>query len=208
MELKLSVTRLFVEEAKESEKKAALSAQKGLCKTCSIDIKKHARYEQIENSDGNIDVVALCAVCHSSQHLEELPPESSGKMIMLADVTQVELIALSRMIALMKKLNADDYDADIESASMIYMLMEANKEQSDVYFASGASDVELVAQMLSNQDDESYAKREEGLFTLRWLPDYSYFEKEINYWFETMMAEESNQFHPDGWESLKNKLEK
>lgn len=207
MELKLSVTRLFIPEAKEADKKAALKEQQGLCKTCGIDIKKHAQYEQVENKDGNIEVFAMCAVCHSSQHLEELPPESSGKMIMLSDISQVELIALSRMIALMKKLDADEYDSDIESASMIYMLMEANKEQADVYFATGASDVELVAQMLSNQDQDSYNDREKGLFSLRWLPDYSYFQKEIDYWFETMMLEESGQFHPNGWESLKNKID-
>lgn len=208
MDLKVSVTRLFIEEASESEKKEALKNQNSLCKTCGIDIKKYAKYEQVSNKDGKIEVFALCSVCHSSQHIEELPPESSGKMVMLSEISQVEVIALSRMIALIKKLDADAYDGDIESAAMVYMLMEANKEQSEIYFATGASDVELVAQMLSNQDDDFYERREEGLFNLRWLPDYTYFEKEINYWFETLMKDTKGQYHPDGWESLKNKLDK
>lgn len=208
MKLVLSVTRFFSDEAKDSDKRRVLKEQNAQCAACGIDIKEHAKYEQVENKDGEVDLYALCSVCHASQHIEEIPQESSGVIIMLNDISQVEVIALSRMIALMKKLDASVYDADMESAAMIFDLMYSNKEQSEIYFAPGASDVELVAQMLSNQDDDSYARREEGLFNLRWLPDYSYFEKEIDYWFEKLMLEESSQFHPDGWESLKNKLDK
>lgn len=202
MKLILSVTRDFSSKEEENKKEEILSQQKHTCKSCMINIKKHGKIEK--TSDG---LVGLCSICYASQHLETLPHSSSGKIIMLSGISQVDLIATSRMVMLIKRLSSEEYGEDMDSAGLIHMLLSEAGQHAESFYAIGASDVELIAQMLSNQDDNSYEKREDGLHNMRWLPDYDYFEKEMDYWYETLMEKEKSKYHPSKWESMFKKLE-
>lgn len=203
MELKLSVTRFFLKPLEESERKLILSEQKGRCKACQIDIRKHNRMHK-DTEDGK--PYALCPVCYYSQHLEILPDNACGRMVLMPDIPQLELIVLTRTIAMMAKLNAEDYADEIDNSDLIKMLIEENHSQANQYYATGAAEVDLVAQVLSNQSDEDYAKRKEGLYGLRWIPDYSFFEEEIEYWYKTMLSSKKATYHPSKWEDLSKKI--
>jgi hypothetical protein len=199
MKLRLSVTRDFSSQCEEKEKNEILEKQKHRCKACSISIKKYAKFEKTKEG-----YVGLCSVCHASQHLETLPQKSAGKIIMLPEISQVDLIALSRMIMLIKRLPSEEHSEDMDSAGLIHMLLNEAGQHAESFYASGASDVELVAQMLSNQTDEAYEQREKGLYNMKWLPDYDYFKKEMDYWFKVLMENEKSTYHPTKWENLHN----
>ena len=199
MKLKLSVTRDFGSQCEEKQKKEILERQKHRCKACAISIKKYPKFENTKNG-----YIGLCSVCHTSQHLEMLPQKSAGKIIMLPEMSQIDLIALSRMIMLIKRLSSEEHSEDIDSAGLIHMLLNEAGQHAESFYASGASDVELVAQMLSNQTNEAYENREKGLYNMKWLPDYDYFKKEMDYWFKVLIENEKSTYHPTKWENLHN----
>jgi hypothetical protein len=203
MELNLSVTRFFMPALDESKEISIIKEQKGKCKSCQIDIRKHYRINQ--DKEGG-EHYALCPVCYFSQHLELLPNDSAGRIVMMPNFTQNEIIVLSRTIAMFSKLDAESYSDEIDDAMLLKMLMEENYNQAEMFYAPGASEVELVAQVLSNQDDESYKKRDEGLYGLRWIPDYSYFDKEVEYWYKQMFDKEKAPYHPSKWEDFSKKI--
>lgn len=203
MDLTLSVTRFSLQSPSDSERKQILADQKGRCKTCQIDIRKHNRINK-DSEDG--ESYAQCPVCFYSQHLEMLPDSFAGRIIMMPDVSQLELIVLSRTIAMYKKLNGEDYSDEVDNSELIKMLIEESYTQAETYYAPGASEVDLVAQVLSNQSEEDYAKRSEGLYGLRWIPDYSFFDDEVEYWYKTMFESKKSPYHPSKWEDMSNKI--
>lgn len=201
-DIKLSVSRIFIKAPDDEKKAKILESQNHVCKFCGIDIKKHGRF----HSEDGVNFVGLCSVCFYSQHLEAMPPQKSGQIVMLSNITQLELIHLSRFIEYIKKLDLDEYSEDIDSVSVIRYLLAEGENHAESYYTDGASDVELIAQMLSNQTDEVYEKRYEGLYNMRWLPNYEYFKEEIDYWFEVEMNSESSPYHPSKWESMAQQI--
>ena len=200
----LSVTRKFIDNPSEREINSIIASQNGKCAFCEIDIQKHAKIHAEEEGE----FVALCSICNGSQHIESLNGETDGVIIMLSDLTQVELISLSRTIEFLKRLDPEEYSEDIDSAIVIKILIEEGANSAERYFGEGSSDIELIAQALINQDDESYANREEGLYTMKWLPNYDSFKEEIDYWFGLLMKDESSPYHPLKWEGMMQEMKK
>lgn len=203
MDLILSVSRFFSDEISDEKRKLILSSQKGRCKVCQIDIRKSSRINQ---DDEKTEPYAVCPVCYYSQHLEMLPESMQGRIVMLPDISQVDLIVLSRTIAMFKMLDSEHFGDEIESADLIAMLLNEYYNQSETYYAPGSSEVDLVAQVLSNQSDEDYSQREKGLYGLRWIPDYNLFENEMDYWYKTMFSTKKSPYHPSKWEDMSNKI--
>lgn len=203
-DIKLSVTRNFIKSPEDkSEQEKILASQNHVCKFCEIDIKEHACFHYEENDN---KFIGLCKVCYSSQHLESIPSNKAGKIIMISNVSQLDIIHLSRTIEYIKKLDMDEFSDDIDSATMIRYLLEESENYAERYYGDGSSDVELVAQMLSNQNDEMYERRYEGLYNMRWLPDYNYFKEELDYWFKIEMESEDSIYHPSKWESMAKQI--
>jgi len=200
--IKLSVTRKFIDLPSESIQKKTIKEQDSKCAFCNIDIKKHAKI----HSEKENDYKALCTICYHSQHIEILNGETDGTIIMLGDLSQLELIILSRTIEMIKRLDPEEFAEDIDSSIVIRMLLEEGSNNAETYFAEGSSDIELVAQALSNQTDSEYEKREDGLYTMKWLPNYDSFKTELDYWFETLMKDESSLYNPSKWESMMQKM--
>lgn len=201
--LKVSVSRFFPNKKSEKEYVAKLEEQKCKCHYCDINIKTHHKFHHLTNND----FVATCPICYYSQHLEELGSINNGQIILLEGLNQLDLIVLSRTIEMIKRLPVDEYEEDVDLASVLRLMLEETAEHANLYFTQGVSDVEIFAQVLTNQSDEDYEKREEGFFNLKWLPDYSIFETEINDWYEELMKDENSKYHPSKFESLLKKIE-
>lgn len=200
--IKLSVTRKFIDLPSEKEQEKIIKSQDCKCAYCGIDIEKHGK---IHAEDEN-EFMGLCSICFYSQHIEMLNGESDGQIVMMGDLNQLELIILSRTIELIKRLDPEEFAEDIDSSMVIRMLLEEGANNAETYYAEGSSDIELVAQALSNQTEEDYSKREDGLYTMKWLPNYDSFSIELDYWFEKLMSNESSQYHPSKWESMMQKM--
>lgn len=200
--IKLSVTRKFIDLPSEKEQEKIIKSQGSKCAYCGIDIEKHGK---IHAEDEN-EFIGLCSICFHSQHIEMLNGESDGQIVMMGDLSQLELIILSRTIELIKRLDPEEFAEDIDSSMVIRMLLEEGANNAETYYAEGSSDIELVAQALSNQTEEEYSKREEGLYTMKWLPNYDSFSIELDYWFEKLMSNETSQYHPSKWESMMQKM--
>lgn len=202
--IKLSVTRKFIDLPSEKKQKDIIESQNGECYFCGIDINKHAKF----HSENEKDCKALCTICYHSQHIEILNGETDGNIVMMGDLSQLELIVLSRTIELIKRLDPEEFAEDIDSSIVIRMLLEEGSNNAETYFAEGSSDIELVAQVLSNQTDEEYEQREDGLYTMKWLPNYDSFKIELDYWFEQIMKDEDSMYHPSKWESMMQQMKK
>ena len=203
-DIKLSVTRDFFDLPSNKEKKEIILKQNGKCAFCGIDINKFGRF----HNHKELGILGLCSICYHSQHIELLNSEKDGHIAMIDSLNQLELITLTRTIELIKRLEPEEYSEDIDCSSIIRMLIEEGINNSEIYFAEGSSDVELIAQTLSNLSDSDYERRDVGLYTMKWLPNYTSFEKELDYWFELMMKDESSNYHPLKWESMMQQMRK
>ncbi len=201
-EVKLSVTRVFPELPLKKERNRILREQKCKCAFCDIDIRKHSRMHPISETEH----IGLCSICYHSQHIEMLNGENDGSIVMMTEFSQLELIVLSRTIELFKRLNIEEFSEDIDSSLVIRMFLQEGSNDAENYFAEGSSDIELVAQVLSNQTDENYEHREKGLYNLKWLPNFDSFSIEMDYWYDLMMKDKESDFHPSKWESLLQKM--
>ena len=198
--LKLSVSRFLRKEIDTKKCTKKLIEQKNKCFYCEINIEKNNKDHQL--SEKEEDFVMVCPICYYSQHLEELSCSNNGQIILLDGLSQIDLIVLSRTIELIKKLPIEEYEEDVDLASVLRLMLEETAEHANLYFTQGVSDVEIVSQLLINQSDEDYEKREEGLYNLKWLPDYSIFNEELDDWFNVLMKNETSPYHPSKFESL------
>lgn len=203
-EIKLSVTRQFIKMPEEKSLKLILESQNSKCNFCKIDISQHEKYHAVSSSE----FIALCSICYASQHLEILNSENDGVIIMSSELSQLDLIVLSRTIEMIKRLNPEEFSEDIDSSIVIRMFLEEGANNAELYFAEGSSDIELISQVLSNQTEKEYEQRSEGLYTMKWLPNYDSFSTELDYWYNLMMKEKDSQYHPSKWESMLQKMKK
>lgn len=198
----ISVTRTFFKELTEKESLKIVSDQKGKCKFCNTDINKFWKVHALSDTDH----IALCTICYKSQHLEELDSEKDGSIIMIKDLNQIELIDLSRTIELVKRLDVEKFSEDIDLSIVIRSLLEEGANNSDLYYAAESSDISLISQILTNLTDEDYEKRSDGLYTMKWLPNYDSFKDEIDYLYDKIMKDEKSKYHPSKWESMFQKF--
>ncbi len=161
------------------------------CDFCNIPTEK---YSHTHIKDG--DIHTSCSLCFYSEHLDELKTLKNGSIIMMPELTQVELFSLLRMIWYMESLEEDSkddrYEEIFDSVRNINGLIKERIEFSTYYYTEGVDNVNVLINFLHSIDEEKYLKRNIGLKNLLWLPDKEPFQKEIKYWIDA----EYNKYHP------------
>lgn len=154
-----------------------LSSTKKCCAACGINIEKNYKiFQQSEKS-----FIPLCPLCFYSQHLDKLDPKAAGLIIILPELTQIELISLARACAYIKSQH-EKYPEEAGAVDIIQIMLNDRAEMATTFFAQEISDPTLLSQVLYSLTDEQYEKREQCLYSLRWLPDMSFFEEDIKIW--------------------------
>lgn len=171
------------------------------CSFCGISIEKysHSHFKDEE-------YYSSCSLCYYVEHLDELRTLKNGSIIMMPEITQVELFSILRMIWFIEQLENDAkddrYEEIFDSTRNIYGLIKERVEFSSHYYTGSIENVNVLINFLYSLDDEKYYKRDIGLKNLLWLPDKSYFEKEIKYWIDV----EYNKYHPKNFKKIINEL--
>ena len=161
------------------------------CDFCNIPTEK---YSHTHSKDG--EVYTSCSLCFYAEHLDELKTLKNGSIIMMPELTQVELFSLLRMIWYMESLEDDSkddrYEEIFDSVRNINGLIRERIEFSTYYYTEGVDNVNVLINFLHSIDEEKYLQRDIGLKNLLWLPDKEPFQKEIQYWIDA----EYNKYHP------------
>lgn len=189
----LSITRDNFKELPDKAKHKLLTKYKEKCASCSIDINENIAHYHTEEKV----TFPLCSLCYYPLHLERLTGKDPGKIIMFEELSQVELNSLVRAIYFIKThQNANEEAAD--AVEIIETVLKERSEMADVYYASGVSNVDLIVQKLYGCSDDDYAKRENGLYALRWMPNMDNFKRDMEFWSNNSFT----KYTPENWQKL------
>ena len=113
------------------------------CDFCNIPTEK---YSHTHIKDG--DIHTSCSLCFYSEHLDELKTLKNGSIIMMPELTQVELFSLLRMIWYMESLEEDSkddrYEEIFDSVRNINGLIKERIEFSTYYYTEGVDNVNVL----------------------------------------------------------------
>lgn len=196
----LGVTKIIQDELKEKYKEKIIQKSNNICSCCGASIKESYFIDKI-NEDNNLGSYrALCDLCFYANHLEMLTFEDPGKIILLPEISQLDLLNIVRGIEHIKSLRTD-YEEEADSVEIIEVLIQERADLAETFYAPGISNVDLFTQVLYSFSEEKYSRRSEGFYNLRWLPNMNNFEKHQNEWNET-----NKNFTPNFWKPLIKKM--
>lgn len=202
----LSVTknesRNFI-ELNEATKNKILQKHDSKCSACNISLPSHAHFHE-EGSK----IIPLCVLCYYPLHVDRIVSREPGKVILLPEMSQIELNATLRAMEYIR-LKSYDIQADkhnefteiADAVEIIEVLFKDRAEMAEGFYAEGISNVNLLSQVLCSLSDEDYAKRETGLYGLRFMHNMSIYGNEMQSW-ESQLS----KFKPAAWRSLVKKI--
>lgn len=175
----------------EKIKSQLIKSQKGKCGFCKVTIDENA-YILNERSNN----LLVCKICMNARCLERLPNNGEGIIIMMPEISQVEIISLVRAIHYLKDMSEGAED-EMDSLNLIEEEFIERAEIANHFYSSGISDPVILIQLLLSLDEDDYKKRELALFGLRWVPNMnSYAENEL------ILKEEYQKYNPKNWNKL------
>jgi hypothetical protein len=189
MKLSLSVNTTILYDSKLEKK--LKKEQKDRCYFCSVSLSKdlYILKEGVKNC-------VSCKICMHTKCMEKIPSSSEGRIIMMPEISQVEIISLARAIHYLKLMSKDIED-EIDSLNLIEEEFAERGEIANHYYSSGIADPVILIQLLLSLDEADYKKRDLALFGLRWLPNISYYKEE-----EVILKEEYKKYSPKNWNKL------
>lgn len=202
MSLFLGVSKFIHEEIPKNYIDKILNKQNFSCSSCGCSIKKSHFIHRKSEGKNISSFEAVCDVCYYTQHLEYLTFEDSGKIIMLPEITQLELLCLVRSIEFIKSIK-NNFEEEADSVEIIEVLLKERAELAETYYAPGVSNVDLFTQVLFSLSDKEYELREKGFYNLRWLPNMNNFSNHQKEWNNTY-----KNYNPKEWKSLIKKISK
>jgi hypothetical protein len=189
MKLSLSVNTTIIYDSKLEQK--LKKHQKGRCYFCSVTLSK----ELYVLKEG-VEKCLSCKICMHTKCMEKIPSSSEGRIIMMPEVSQIEIISLARAIHYLKMMSKDIED-EVDSLNLIEEEFTERGEIANHYYSAGIADPVILIQLLLSLDEEDYKKRDLVLFGLRWLPNISYYKEE-----EIILKEEYKKYNPKNWNKL------
>lgn len=188
----LSVKTTIIKD--EKAKSNLAKKQKHKCHFCSVKLtKKSFLLEE------GVNKAVACNVCMHVRCLERLPNNNEGRIIMMPEISQVEIISLVRAMHYLK-LMSNGVEDEMDSLNLIEEEFIERAEIANHYYSNGISDPVIMIQLLLSlhkEDEEEYKKRELALFGLRWVPNISYYKEE-----ESILKEDYQKYNPKNWNKL------
>lgn len=189
MKLILSVKTTIKDDAKRE--KLLLKNQNNKCLCCGIKLTKN---KYILSESGKDALV--CQMCMHIRNMEKLPNLHEGKIIMMPEISQADLLNLMRAIYYFKQMG-DKIEDDIDSIELIEEELNERTEVANHYYSPGISNPLIMIQLLLSLSEDEYTKREVALFGLRWVPSMEYYKDE-----HTELKGEFAKFNPKNWNKL------
>lgn len=188
---KIKVTDVMIKKVSDQKK----------CYFCGIDIQKFSHIHERE-----YECHKSCSMCYYVENLDKMKSLNKGSIILLPELSQIEVFSLVRMISFLSSLeNKEGYDSFEEifdANTNIKYLLDERKEFSSNYYANSIENVDTLGNFLNIIDDDRYSKREIGLKHLRWLPDMKFFKEEMEYW----SLSEYSKYTPKNFKAIIKKV--
>lgn len=204
----LSVTKnesSNITDLSEANKLKLIKKNNGKCHACGIDVSVYNHFHEEDNK-----IYALCPLCYYPLHLDKIISKNPGQIILLPEMSQIELNATLRAIEYIKIKRAefidqkkDDYAEVADAIEIIEVLLKERSDMADTYYSQGISNINLLGQVLFSFTDEDYAKRETGLYGLKLMHNMENFGREMKAW-ET----ELSKYKPEVWKKMIEKVAK
>lgn len=191
----LSITKNFEKDLTEAIKAKELKRTKNRCSACGIDISDYHFFHE-----ENEKVIPLCPLCYYPMHIDKIVYKNPGKIILLPEMSQIELNATVRAIEYIK-LQKEEYTEVFEAIDIVSVLLNERADIADTYYSDGISNINLLSQVLFSFSDEDYLKRETGLYGLRLLHNMENYAKEMKSW-----EKELSKYKPEVWKDIIRKV--
>jgi hypothetical protein len=192
-------------ELSEANKAKLVKKNNGKCQACGIDV---TLYNHFHEEDNKIHV--LCPLCYYPLHLDKIVTKNPGQIILLPEMSQIELNATLRAMEYIKLKRAeyieqkkDEYAEVADAIEIIEVLLKERMDMADTYYSQGISNINLLGQVLFSFSDEDYAKRETGLYGLKLMHNMDNFGREMKAWEESL-----SKYKPEVWKKMIEKVAK
>jgi hypothetical protein len=179
----------------EASKAKLVKKHDGKCSACRIDIAGCAYFHEEASK-----ILPLCPLCYYPLHIDKVVMKSPGQIILLPEISQIELNATLRAIEYIK-LNSSGFGEIVDAVEIFEVLLKERADLADGFYSEGVSNVSLLSQVLTSLSDEDYSKRETGLYGLRFMHNMSNYGDEMKAW-----DKELSRFKPDAWKQLIKKV--
>lgn len=190
----LSVTKedeSILSNINEQSKLKLVKKNNGKCSACGINI---TDYSYLHVEEGKI--IPLCSLCYFPLHLDKVISKNPGNIILLPELSQIELNATLRAMEYIK-IKKEDYIDFADDIDIIEVLLKERSDMADTYYSTGISNVSLLGQVLFSFDDNDYKQRELGLYGLRLMHNMKNHEKEMKSW-DLELA----KYKPETWKEM------
>lgn len=155
------------------------------CRYCGFHAK---RFQQIVAIDGNYRNNALdnlATACVFCMHVQMLGlRNTNAKIIYLPEISQVELNQFVRVLFCASSMPRDISDL----AKSLYQALRKRASVVEEVFGKDASDSLIFAQSLIDINPEAKKNQQKALAALRLLPAKSYYNRQIEYWSESVIT--------------------
>ena len=164
------------------------------CQFCGFQAKK---YQEVVNVDNNYrnnkiaNLVTACCFCVQCLFLETVGKDDygGGVLIYLPEIDQGDLNGFCHVLFCAMS-NATSYAIDAQN---IYRDLRSRKEIVEQRIGEGMSDPSLFGRMLLDASDKDRSRIEKDILpSIRLLPSYSRFSKQVRTWSEVMVDEMSS----------------
>lgn len=190
----LSVTKedeSILSNINEHAKLKLVKKNNGKCAACDINI---TDYSYLHVEEGKI--IPLCSLCYFPLHLDKVISKNPGNIILLPELSQIELNATLRAMEYIK-IKKEEYIDFADDIDIIEVLLKERSDMADTYYSTGISNVSLLGQVLFSFDDNDYKQRELGLYGLRLMHNMKNHEKEMKSW-DLELA----KYKPETWKEM------
>lgn len=179
----------------EQNKLKIVKSAKGRCVACGVNIMDYHHFHVEENK-----IIPLCSLCYFPLHLDKIISKNPGNLILLPELSQIELNATLRAMEYIK-IKKDDYIEVADAIDIIEVLLKERADMADTYYSNGISNVNLLGQVLFSLTDENYKQREIGLYGIRLMHNMENFEREMKSW-----ELELSKYKPETWKDMIKKF--
>jgi intracellular multiplication protein IcmJ len=164
-----------------------LSRDHHTCRYCGFHAEKFQQIVSINGDFKNNNLDNLATACIFCMHCQLLAlRNTNAKIIFLPEVTQVELNHFVRILFCASTMKREVSDL----AKSLYQAFRKRTSVVEEVFGKDASDSLIFAQSLIDINPESQKQQQKALTSLRLLPAKSYYNKQIDYWTNSVITPE------------------
>lgn len=158
--------------------------------TCHYCGFKSLEHQEIHHFNHNHDdfneknLTTVCPLCHQVFHLSTCSQSTGGSIIVLKDISQVDLNNLCRMLFVARASGIKEW---VNVSKQIYDTLRSTITIIDQQISPNGSEPMIFAQTLHNLSET--VLNEEHMKSFKLLPKYNRFEKQVEYWKDNVFKD-------------------